>query len=128
MDGQHCLWSDAEACRDDFPDTHCVDILDILHVASHVQKAAKALCSSTAEQKEFARERLFRILSREVAGVIMGLTQMSTRPQLSSEKAIDIDTVRGYFTAPQDRMKYNEYLAAGYHIVTGVNGTAVYVA
>lgn len=120
MDGQHSQWSDAEACRDDLPVTHCVDILDILHVASYVWKAAKALCSSAAEQKEFARERLLRVLSGEVAGVIMGLKQMSTRRQLSSEKAADIDTVCGYFTAHQDRMKYNEYLAAGYPIATGV--------
>jgi hypothetical protein len=120
MDGQHSQWSDAEACRDDLPDTHCVDILDILHVASYVWKAAKALCSNAVEQEEFARERLFRILKGEVAGVIMGLKQMSTRRQLSSEKAADIDTVCGYFTAHQDRMKYNEYLAAGYPIATGV--------
>jgi hypothetical protein len=120
MDGQHSQWSDAEACRDDLPDTHCVDILDILHVASYVWKAAKALCLSAAEQKEFARERLLRILSGEVAGVIMGLKQMSTRRQLSSEKAAEIDTVCGYFTTHQDRMKYNEYLAAGYPIATGV--------
>ena len=120
MDGQHSQWSDAEACRDDLPDTHCVDILDILHVASYVWKAAKALCLSAAEQKEFARERLLRILSGEVAGVIMGLKQMSTRRQLSSEKAADIDTVCGYFTTHQDRMKYHEYLAAGYPIATGV--------
>lgn len=120
MDGQHSQWSDAEACREDLPDTHCVDILDILHVASYVWKAAKGLCSSAAEQKEFARERLLRILSGEVAGVIRGLKQMSTRRQLSSEKAADIDTVCGYFTAHQARMKYNEYLAAGYPIATGV--------
>ena len=120
MDGQHSQWSDAEACRDDLPDTHCVDILDILHVASYVWKAAKALCSSAAEQKEFARQRLLRILSGDVAGVITGLKQMSTRRQLSSEKAADIDTVCGYFTAHQDRMKYHEYLAAGYPIATGV--------
>lgn len=120
MDGQHSQWSDAEACRDDLPDTHCVDILDLLHVASYVWKAAKALCSSAAEQNEFARERLLRILNGEVAGVIMGLKQMSTRRQLSSEKAADIDTVCGYFAAHQDRMKYHEYLAAGYPIATGV--------
>ena len=120
MDGQHSQWSDAEACRDDLADTHCVDILDILHVASYVWKAAKALCLSAAEQKEFARKRLLRILSGEVAGVIMGLKQMSARRQLSSEKAAEIDTVCGYFTTHQDRMKYNEYLAAGYPIATGV--------
>ena len=120
MDGQHSQWSDAEACRDDLPDTHCVDILDILPVASDVWKAAKALCSNAAEQKEFARQRLLRILGGDVAGAIRGLKQMSTRRQLSSEKAADIDTVCGYFTAHQDRMKYNEYLAAGDPIATGV--------
>ena len=120
MDGQHSQWSDAEACRENLPDTHCVDILDILHVSSYVWKAAKALCASAAEQKEFARERLLRIISGEVASVIMGLKQMSTRRQLSPEKSADIHIVCGYFTAHQDRMKYNEYLAAGYPIATGV--------
>ena len=120
MDGQHSLWSDAEACRDNLPDTHCVDILDLLHVATYVWTAAKALCSSAAEQKGFVRERLFRILSGDVAGVIMGLKQMSTRRNLRPEKAADIDTVCGYFNAHKDRMKYHEYLAAGYPIATGV--------
>lgn len=120
MDGQHSQWSDADICRDDLPGANCVDILDILHVASYVWKAAKVLCLSAAEQKEFARERLLRILSGDVAGVIRGLKQLSSRRQLSSEKAADIATVCGYFTAHQNRMKYNEYLAAGYPIATGV--------
>jgi hypothetical protein len=120
MDGQHSQWSDADACREDLPDTHCVDILDIIHVSGYVWKAAKVLCSSKADQEKFARERLFRILNGEVAGVILGLKQLSTRRQLSCEKAVDVDTVCGYFTAHQDRMKYNEYLAAGYPIATGV--------
>jgi hypothetical protein len=120
MDGQHSLWKDADACRDDIPETHCVDILDIVHVAGYVWKAAKALCSTAEDQQAFARERLLRVLHGEVASVITGLKCMATRRNLNPDKCDEIETVCGYFTAHQHRMKYHEYLAAGYPIATGV--------
>jgi hypothetical protein len=120
MDGQHSLWNDADACRDEIPQTHCVDILDIVHVASYVWKAAKALCSTAADQQAFARERLLRVLRGEVVGVITGLRRMATLRELPSDKSEEIEKVCGYFTAHQHRMKYDEYLAAGYPIATGV--------
>jgi hypothetical protein len=120
MDGQHSLWNDADACRDDIPESHCVDILDIVHVAGYVWKAAKALCSTAEDQQVFARERLLRILRGEVARVTSGLRRMATLHKLHSDKRSEIDAVCGYFTAHQHRMKYHEYLAAGYPIATGV--------
>ena len=120
MDGQHSLWNDANACQDDIPETQCVDILDIVHVAGYVWKAAKALCATTKEQEAFTRERLLRILRGEVAGVTSGLKRMAASHKLNSDKRADIRTVCGYFTAHQHRMKYDQYLAAGYPIATGV--------
>lgn len=120
MDGLHSLWNDANACRDDIPKTQCVDIHDIVHVAGYVWKAAKALCATTKEQELFTRERLLRILRGEVASVISGLKRMATSHKLNSDKRAEIDKVCGYFTAHQHRMKYDQYLAAGYPIATGV--------
>ena len=45
---------------------------------------------------------------------------MATLHKLNSDKRDEIETVCGYFTAHQHRMKYHEYLAAGYPIATGV--------
>ena len=120
MDGQHSLWNDADACRDDIPEIQCVDILDIVHVAGYVWKAAKALCAIAKEQELFTRERLLRILRGEVASVTTGLKRMATSYKLNSDKRSEIDTVCGYFTAHQHRMKYDQYFAAGYPIATGV--------
>jgi hypothetical protein len=120
MDGQHSLWNDADACREHIPETHCVDILDIVHVAGYVWKAAKALYSAADDQQSFARERLLRILRGEVASVTSGLRRMATLHNLNSDKRSEIETVCGYFTAHRQRMKYHEYLDAGYPIATGV--------
>jgi len=43
MDGQHSLWSDADACLSDCSGDNVIDILDIVHVAGYVGKAAKAV-------------------------------------------------------------------------------------
>jgi hypothetical protein len=120
MDGQHSLWSDADACLSDCDSENVVDILDILHVSGYIGKAAKVLCQGKAAQEVFIRDRLLRILKGEVHAVIRGLRRMATVQKLSKEKRADVDTACGYFTAHADRMKYDEYLAAGLPIATGV--------
>lgn len=120
MDGQHSLWSDADACLGDCRSENVVDILDIVHVSGYVGKAAKVLCQGQAAQEDFIRNRLLRILKGEVHAVIRGLRRMATLQKLPKEKRADVDTACGYFTAHADRMKYHEYLAAGLPIATGV--------
>jgi hypothetical protein len=120
MDGQHSLWDTADACGIDVPAALQVDILDILHVAGYVWRAAKVFHAHREHQEAFARERLLRILNGEIQGVITGLKQMATRHGLRGKQRREIDTVCGYFEAHRERMKYDEYLAAGYPIATGV--------
>lgn len=120
MDGQHSLWSDAEACLGDCSPEHVVDILDIVHVSGYIGRVAKVLCQGQVEQETFIRDRLLRILNGEVHSVIRGLRRMATLQKLSKEKRADVDTACGYFTAHAHRMMYHEYLAAGLPIATGV--------
>ena len=120
MDGQHSLWSDADACLSDCSSDDVIDILDIVHVAGYVGKAAKVLVEEKAAQEQFIRNRLLRILKGDVHGVVRGLRRMATAQKLPKEKRADVDTTCGYFTAHADRMKYDEYLAAGLPIATGV--------
>ena len=119
MDGQHSLWDTAEACGE-VPAEYVVDILDVVHVSSYVWRAAKAFHSHREHQEAFARERLLRILQGDVKGVVAGLRRMATVRNLRGSPRKEIDTVCGYFEAHQDRMRYDEYLAAGYPIATGV--------
>lgn len=120
MDGQHSLWSDADACLSNCDSENVIDILDIVHVAGYVGKAAKVLCHGKAAQEAFIRERLLRILKGEVKSVIRGLRRMATVQNLPKEKRAEVESACGYFTAHSHRMKYDEYLAAGLPIATGV--------
>ena len=54
-----------------------IDILNIVHVAAYVGKAAKALVRGEAAQEEFIRDRLLRILRGDVHGGGRGLRRMA---------------------------------------------------
>jgi hypothetical protein len=120
LDGQTSLWDAADACLvDDAEDERC-DILDIVHVAGYVWRAAKAFHSHREPQEAFVRGRLLRILQGDVWGVIRGLRRMATQRRLSGTARQEVDTVCGYFTTHAPRMQYDRYLAAGCPIATGV--------
>lgn len=120
MDGAPSLWDAADACLVDDPEDERWDILDIVHVAGYVWRAAKAFHPHREQQEAFARERLLRILQGEVPGVISGLRRMATQRRLSGSARQEVDTVCGYFTTHAQRMQYDRYLAAGCPIATGV--------
>jgi hypothetical protein len=119
MDGQASLWDAADVCLS-VPPEDTIDILDILHVSSYVWRAAKVFYPHWEHQEAFARDRLLRILQGEVRGVIGGLRQMGTKRGLKGKGREEIATVCGYFEKHAHRMRYDEYLAAGYPIASGV--------
>ena len=120
MDGQPSLWDTADVCLDGVPKGTRIDILDIIHVAGYIWRAAKAFHSHRKNQESFVRQRLLRILKGDVQGVISGLRRMATLRRLGGDPRQEIDTVCGYFTTHVHRMRYDEYLAAGCPIATGV--------
>ncbi len=71
------------------------------------------------------RDRILRILRGEVGYVIGGLRQMATKRKgskrrLSASKQRTLSTVCNYFDRNRDRMRYNEYLTAGFPVASGV--------
>ena len=128
MDGSPTLWESAKTCLQEFVDERreaktpvvVVDILDILHVSSYVWKAAKIFHPHKEQQEAFAQDRLLQILRGEVKNVIAGLRRRATKRGLSDADGKAIATVCGYFENNAERMRYDEYLAAGYPIATGV--------
>ncbi len=120
MDGQPTLWETAAFCLKDAGVTRAVEILDIIHVASYAWRAAKVFESAREHREAFAWTRLKRILEGDVKGVIRGLRQMARKRQLASPARQEIETVCRYFQNNQQRMRYDEYLKAGYPIATGV--------
>jgi hypothetical protein len=120
MDGQPSLWNAADVCLEGVPGAERIEILDVVHVASYVWRAAKVFHAHREHQEAFARERLLRILEGDVQGVIRGLRSMATRRGLRGNDRREIATVCGYFSTHAGRMRYDEYLAAGCPIATGV--------
>jgi hypothetical protein len=128
MDGQPSLWEASDAClvevvadlRVAREPQGLVDILDILHVSGYVWKAAKAFYGHKEHQEAFVQERLLRILRGEVAGVVTGMRRMASLRGLKSEALKAVTTACNYFEKNAERMRYDEYLRAGYPIASGV--------
>jgi hypothetical protein len=115
-DGQAALW---EARHTWLPE-RAVDILDLLHVTPRLWKAAHVFHreGSTAAEN-FVRERLLRVLQGKAVGVIRGLREMATKQGLTGAKKKTLAVVCAYLEANLARMRYDEYLAAGYPIASG---------
>ena len=128
MDGQPSLRDASEIClseliadlRETEKPFQLVDILDILHVSGYLWKAAKAFHSHKEQQEAFVQERLLRILRGDVAGVIAGMRRMATQRELKGEALKTVTTACNYFETNRARMRYDEYLKAGYPIASGV--------
>jgi hypothetical protein len=118
MDGQDSLWNLRDVFQGDVP---MVDILDLLHVTPRLWKAAHLFHPLGSTQAEkFVRERVLRVLRGEVSSVIVGLRRLATTHNLKGKKREKLDKITNYFTNNKDRMRYHEYLAAGYPIASGV--------
>jgi hypothetical protein len=117
-DGQESLW---EAQHEHLGDHGLVGILDLLHVTPRLWQAAHVFqAEKSAAAEAFVRERLLRILRGQVASVIQGLRVMGGRRSLTAAKRKTLHTVWNYLEKNQARMRYDQYLAAGYPIASGV--------
>ncbi len=116
-DGQRSLETDR---REYLPqDANTVDVLDLMHVLPRVWRAAHLFHrEGSAEAERFVRERLLQILRGQVLTVIRSLRQLSR--QLPKAKQQTLAKVLAFWNHNAHRMKYDEYLAAGYPIATGV--------
>jgi hypothetical protein len=117
-DGQESLW---QARQDHLPNRNLTDILDLLHVTPRLWQAAHVFYpEGSAAAEAFARERILRVLRGEVAGVVQGLRRMGTQWGLKGAKKKTLGQVCAYLSKNRERMRYDEYLAKGYPIASGV--------
>jgi hypothetical protein len=118
MDGQRSLWT---SCASHLRREDVVDILDLLHATSYLWDAAYLFhAEGSGEASAFVRDRTLRLLRGEVGYVIGGLRQMATKRGLSTAKKQKLTRICNYFHRNRHRMCYDEYLAAGYPIASGV--------
>jgi len=116
MDGDRALWKMLRLLP-----MAVVCILDLFHVMERLWSAAHCFhAEGSSEAKAFVNDRLERILNGEVGRVIGGLRQMATKQQLRGSRGKRLSAVIGYLQRNRQFMHYDEYLANGYPIGSGV--------
>ena len=116
MDGERALWKRLKAAV-----VGVVCILDIFHVLERLWQAAHCFhAEGSGEARAFVTDRLTRLLRGEAGYVIGGLRQMATKQKVKGSRARQLSAVIGYLEGNRRFMRYDEYLAAGYPIGSGV--------
>jgi len=117
-DGQESLW-DARVRH--LPERNTMNVLDLLHVTPRLWQAAHVFHAEKSKAAAvFVRERVLRVLQGKVALVIRGLREMGTKRRLRGSKKATLTKVCNYLENNQEQMRYDEYLAKGYPIASGV--------
>ncbi len=120
MDGQESLWNSglSHLPEEQFRVT---EILDLLHACGYVWEAAHLFHpAGSAQALGYVKALLLRILQGEVNAVIRALRRQGSRANLSAKRAESLERICGYFETHSHRMAYDDYLAAGYPIASGV--------
>lgn len=98
-----------------------VIILDIIHVLEYLWKASHAFFGEgSGEGESWVTKRFRRILEGRVVHVAAGIRRSATRRGLKGNPRKVIDICADYLLNHADQMKYDQYLAQGLPIATGV--------
>jgi hypothetical protein len=117
-DGQEQLW---EACAEGVMDPNRVDVLDLLHVTPRLWSAAKLLHGEKSKEVvPFVRERLTQVLEGKVLTALRSMRRVAQKRGLSGVKKKALGKICSYLYKNRQRMRYDEYLRAGYPIASGV--------
>ena len=97
-------------------------ILDIIHVLEYLWDAGRALLGEgTRESQSWVTKRLRALLEgKDIGQIAAGMRRSATMRGLSKTLRKPVDKCAGYLLKYADFMKYDEALAAGLPISTGV--------
>jgi len=120
VDGQETqlglLWVGAEDFGVDL-----VIILDLIHVLEYLWRAAWVLHREGDPAAElWVSEHLEQILRGQSSAVAAGLRRSATLRGLSVKQRAPLDKCADYLLKYREFLRYDQYLAAGYPIATGV--------
>ena len=98
-----------------------IGILDIWHVTEYLWKLAYCFHSEGSDEAQaFVETYLRKLLEGNVGRVIGGIRQIVTKRGLPKHRREKAEQCLNYFAERCAYMKYDEYLAAGYPIGSGV--------
>ena len=96
-------------------------VLDIFHVLEYLWKAGHALAAEgSAELEQWVLQRLGRVLEGRAHQVAAGMRRSATKRRLATRKREPVDRCANYLLKYQDYLAYDQYLAAGFPIGSGV--------
>src|SRR5512143_2789245 len=120
MDGERSLWDAQQAY---FPEA--VGVLDLFRVLERVWAVAHCFHKEGSDEAERSvEERLRDLLEGRVDAVVEGLRRGMTQERLRGPKREVVRSAIEYLENNREHMRYDEYLAAGYPIGSGVAGGA----
>lgn len=116
IDGEKQLWNlQAEWLP------RSIGILDVFHVTEWLWKAAYCFHAEQSPQaKQFVEHYLRMLLEGQVDSVVRSFRKLLSTRGLRGEKARRLQAVITYYANNREHMRYDEYLAAGYPIGSGV--------
>ena len=118
-----CLTDGEKALRNEQAEwlPRAIGILDIWHVTEYLWKASYCFHSEGSPQaKRWVEDRLRALLEGKVGYVIGVFRRLVRQKSLTGSRRKTLRSVITYFENNRQYMKYDEYLAAGYPIGSGV--------
>ncbi len=102
-------------------DVQLTIVLDIIHVIEYLWKAAHAfLPDGTPDAEDWVTQRLEKVLSGSASHVAAGMRRSATCQGFSPERRAPIDKCADYLLNHVAFLHYDEYLASGIPIASGV--------
>jgi hypothetical protein len=96
-------------------------VVDFIHVTEYVWKAGTAFCKAGSKELEaWVQPRLLEILKGKAGHVAAGMCRSATLQGLAPENRKPVDTCAGYLHKLRPYLRYNDFLAKGFPIATGV--------
>ncbi len=116
MDGERALWAEQQEWL-----PRCIGILDLYHVMERLWQCAYCFHrEGSAKAEQFVERQLRMLLEGKVGYMIGRLKRLAGQTQLSREKSKTLAAAIVYFQNNRHHMKYDEYLAAGLPVGSGV--------
>jgi hypothetical protein len=96
-------------------------ILDVIHVVERLWRASLSFhAEGTTAAEEWVAERFLAVLEGNASGVAAGMRRSATKRRLPASKRKAVDECAAYLLKYKTYLAYDEYLAAGFPIATGI--------
>jgi hypothetical protein len=120
VDGQPQQLKNIQSCMKQHEIENVTLILDFIHVLEYLWKAAHSFGFQGNEAEAWVRKRALNILRGKASDVAAGIRRSATLRKVRALSRKVIDTSVEYFLKYANMMKYDQYLAAGRPIASGV--------